>query len=126
MSEWALLLVIPAAITHAIWNYLTKKAGGVSLFIGIVAAVSSVIYLPVAVWAAVKDGVVLSWPQLGWLAVSGLWHMIYFCLLERGTVAGTCRWCIRLPGGLACFWRLSAPSVSWANTQVRRLLAGYV
>jgi Predicted membrane protein len=82
MEGWVLLLVIPAAFTHAIWNYLTKKVGGGSLFIGLVAAVSTVVYLPVVLWIVIKSDMSLNWLQLIWLAISGLWHMIYFCLLE--------------------------------------------
>ena len=82
MEGWVLLLVIPAAFTHAIWNYLTKKAGGGSLFIGLVAAVSTVVYFPIVLWTIVKGEMSLNVIQIIWLIVSGLWHMVYFCLLE--------------------------------------------
>lgn len=82
MEGWVLLLVIPAAFIHAIWNYLTKKVGGGSLFIGLVAAVSTVSYLPFILWIGIKNEISLNWLQLIWVVISGLWHMFYFCLLE--------------------------------------------
>lgn len=82
MEYWAFLLVIPAAFTHATWNYLTKKVGGGSQFIWLVAAVSTLLYLPVAVWICGREGFQITYEQACWLSGSGLWHVLYFCLLE--------------------------------------------
>lgn len=82
MEYWAFLLVIPAAFTHAAWNYLTKKVGGGSQFIWLVAAVSTFMYLPGLIWICSRDSFQITFAQAGWLSISGLWHVLYFCLLE--------------------------------------------
>ncbi|MEV0647008.1 DMT family transporter [Phytomonospora sp. NPDC050363] len=85
MHPLAIVLVLAAAVTHAVWNLYAKRAsdGGV-VFIWLNAAVSTVVYLPVGVAA-----LILSPPQwTPWVPValvgSGLIHLGYFSLLQRG------------------------------------------
>ncbi len=84
MTTTALALVLVAAFTHASWNYFLKRSGGGIGFVWLFAAVSALLYAPVAI------GVFL-WlrPNLGWVhfaaaAASALLHAVYYLLLDRG------------------------------------------
>jgi TRAP-type C4-dicarboxylate transport system permease small subunit len=50
VTSLALILVLSAAIGHATWNYLTKRANGGATFILLFASISSVLYMPLTVW----------------------------------------------------------------------------
>lgn len=84
MSLQALILVLLAALVHASWNIVAKKAGGDVRFVFF-----STFFL-ILVWAPV--GMVLGWRQIPhWQAAewqlilaSGVLHMIYFITLLRG------------------------------------------
>lgn len=85
MHPVAILLVLCAAVCHAVWNLYAKRAsdGGV-VFIWLNALVSTVVYLPVGVAA-----LILSPPEWTlWVPValigSALIHLGYFALLQRG------------------------------------------
>ncbi|GIG65779.1 DMT family transporter [Phytomonospora endophytica] len=85
MHPLAILLVLCAALCHAVWNLYAKRAsdGGV-VFIWLNAGVSTVIYLPIGATA-----LVLSPPHwTPWVPValigSALIHLGYFSLLQRG------------------------------------------
>ena len=89
MSAVSLALVLVAALLHATWNLLAKRAGeGGVAFVWLFGAMSSALYLPIAA------GVVL-WgePELGtdqWLVVGGsaLLHTGYFTVLQYGYRVG--------------------------------------
>jgi len=89
VSQGALVLVLTAALAHAAWNLAAKRAGptGVPL-VWLAAAVSTVLFAPVAVAAGVVagtgPGVVL---VLGCL-VSGALHVAYYVTLQRGYGVG--------------------------------------
>ena len=85
MHPVAILLVLCAAVCHAVWNLYAKRAsdGGV-VFIWLNALVSTVVYLPVGVSA-----LILSPPEWTlWVPIalvgSALIHLGYFALLQRG------------------------------------------
>jgi drug/metabolite transporter (DMT)-like permease len=85
----ALSLVLAAAFVHASWNLLAKRAGtgGVG-FVWLFGAISSVVYTPVALVV-----LFVARPHLGVVAIafmcgSGLLHMCYFTLLQRGYMHG--------------------------------------
>ena len=58
MTGLAIALVLGAALIHASWNYLLKKSGGGIGFVWAFAALSSLLYAPVAVGGAVVGGVI--------------------------------------------------------------------
>lgn len=88
MTPLALALVLTAAVLHATWNLLAKRAGGGTQFIFLYFILSSVIYAPVAitVW--------FLWPQsftpidVVFIVGNGALHLIYFFTLQRGYQLG--------------------------------------
>ena len=83
-SGLAIALILAAAIGHAAWNYLAKKANGGTAFIWLFAALSSLLYLPLAVWIIVVQQPVIGWHQLGFMLGSAVLHSLYFILLDKG------------------------------------------
>ncbi len=83
----AIVLVLSAAVAHAGWNLFAKRVpDGGALFVWLAAVVGLAFQLPFAAVTVVRDGMAASW----WLAfgVSGVIHLGYFVLLQRGYRAG--------------------------------------
>src|SRR5215204_884147 len=89
MTFFALALVLAAAVFHATWNLLAKRVGdGGAVFVWLFGLCSLVIYTPLA--AVV---VLVSAPHLGpveylFMFGSGVLHLGYFVLLQRGYAVG--------------------------------------
>ena len=84
MSAIALCLVLAAALLHASWNLVAKKAGGGSHFVLLGALFVTLLWAPAAVWvglAAVERLGVREWAVLGFSAVL---HVLYFRTLLHG------------------------------------------
>ena len=89
MTGASLALVLAAAVFHATWNLLAKRAGaGGVAFVWLCAGVATVIYAPVAAVAYVVTDPVIGWTELGFLVGSGALHACYFTLLQRGYKVG--------------------------------------
>lgn len=89
MNPAAILLVLGAALAHAGWNLFAKRVpDGGALFVWLVAAVSSLVQVPLVVLTVISLGG--SMPATWWLAlaVSGVLHLGYFVLLQRGYTVG--------------------------------------
>lgn len=84
MNGLALALVLMAAVAHAGWNFLTKKASGGLPFIWLFAGLASLIYAPVAVGVMVTQRPELGWKNLALIALTAILHSVYFTLLEMG------------------------------------------
>jgi drug/metabolite transporter (DMT)-like permease len=88
MPALALGLVLAAAVAHAGWNVLAKKAGGGVGFVWLYSALGAVMWAPVAL------GVVLvARPHVGlagaaFMAGSGALHATYFVALQRAYADG--------------------------------------
>ncbi|MGA3038192.1 MAG: DMT family transporter [Vulcanimicrobiaceae bacterium] len=88
MNSLALGLVLTAAVLHATWNLLAKRAGGGAPFIWLYFAISTLLYAPIAI------AVWLLWPQtftaidIAFIIGNGLLHMFYFIVLQRGYRVG--------------------------------------
>ncbi len=80
----ALALVLAAALLHALWNIVAKRAGGDDRFALISAVQLSLIWAPLGLW--VGWGVLPTWGWREWLAVaaSAVVHVLYFTTLLRG------------------------------------------
>ncbi len=91
MTPTALALVLAAAIVHATWNVLAKRARPVSTvaFVWLCSALSALAYLPVLVVLFVVAA-----PRgfgaigVAFAAGTALIHLVYFTLLQRGYRAG--------------------------------------
>ncbi|MFM7427961.1 MAG: DMT family transporter [Elainella sp.] len=87
MSVLALVLVLLSAVAHATWNLLAKRTQGGAAFLWLFAALSSLIYAPIAAVVWLRSAQLQ--PQSGWLmAGSGVLHVLYFLLLQRGYRTG--------------------------------------
>lgn len=100
MTPVAIVLLLVAAVLHASWNTVAKRAalagGGGPVFVWLFTACSSVIYFPVALY------ILLSSPQqaghaqvaalTGWTAAAvvmgGLLHLSYYITLQKGYSVG--------------------------------------
>jgi drug/metabolite transporter (DMT)-like permease len=87
MHPVAIFLVVCAAVAHAGWNLSAKRVPhGGALFVWLASVCSVVFLLPFVVVIVVQDGL----PGVWWLAfgVSGVIHLGYFVLLQRGYRVG--------------------------------------
>lgn len=83
----AILFVLMAAVAHAGWNLVAKRVpDGGALFVWLSAVCGLVFLLPLMVVVVGQGGL----PGVWWLAfgVSGLVHLGYFVLLQRGYRVG--------------------------------------
>ncbi len=80
----AVLLVLLAALLHASWNIVAKKAGGDERFVLLSGLMGSVIWLPAALWLG--WGEVPGWGAAQWMALwaSAVVHLLYFNSLLKG------------------------------------------
>lgn len=88
VSGLALALVLAAAVVHATWNLLAKRAAGGVAFFWLVFLVSGIAYAPVALAVAVWQHPRLGAVELGFMAGSAVLHLAYFWLLTRGYRVG--------------------------------------
>ncbi|HEV8436497.1 MAG TPA: EamA family transporter [Methylomirabilota bacterium] len=81
MTTAALLLVLAAALIHAAWNALTKRAGDPVAFLWCIGAVATVLYLPGAVYVLQAKG--FTRPAVPFVVATVVLHAIYFFALGR-------------------------------------------
>ena len=84
MTALALVLVLSAAVCHASWNVLAKRIHGGAELVWLYSTLSSLIYLPFAIW--VFAGMSESLTMMGWLFIAGsaVLHLVYIVLLQAG------------------------------------------
>ena len=87
MSIFGFSLVFAAAICHATWNYFVKRVQAGPELVWLFSTLSVVIYLPIAIWFAMR------WTGYGaiellFVAGSVLLHLGYFLLLQTGYRVG--------------------------------------
>ncbi|TCP54865.1 EamA-like transporter family protein [Tamaricihabitans halophyticus] len=89
MDSAAVLLVLGAAMVHALWNLSAKRvANGGALFVAAYYTVSAVVCLPLAVLWLLWEGSTPHWSWLAAGAVTAIWHVLYGVLLQRGYAVG--------------------------------------
>ncbi|MGA0609852.1 EamA family transporter [Caldimonas sp. KR1-144] len=84
MPTTALVLVLAAALLHALWNLAAKHAGGDHRFVLLVALFIVVLWAPVGLWAGWDTVPRWGWTQWGLVLASGIVHLAYFTVLLRG------------------------------------------
>jgi len=85
MTLVSLLLVITAALTHAAWNLLAKRAAMVgSAFVFAYSLCATLIYCPWVVWILLHEGMAWSLPIAACIVLSALLHLAYNLALQRG------------------------------------------
>ncbi|GAP37488.1 EamA family transporter [Piscinibacter sakaiensis] len=87
MPLTALALVLVAALLHALWNIVAKKAEGGAPLVLLSALGVAVLWAPLGLWAA--WGTLPHWGPREWglVLASGLTHLAYFHVLLRGYAA---------------------------------------
>ena len=88
MTLFALTLLLAAAVAHAGWNYIAKKAGGGAVFAWMFSVVSCALYLPLALWATLQSIPSIGLPAAGVLLATIVAHLAYFLVLQRGYRVG--------------------------------------
>jgi drug/metabolite transporter (DMT)-like permease len=88
MSITALTLILVAAVIHATWNLINKRASGHATFTWLVAVLSALFYAPITItiieiWQ-LKVGAI----EIGMIAGSAALHTGYFVLLNQGYRVG--------------------------------------
>lgn len=85
MSLVPLALVVLAAVIHATWNLLSKRAAEAGpAFVFAYNFVACVVYLPWVVWVLVHNAHNWNWPVAGCMLLSALIHLGYSLCLQRG------------------------------------------
>lgn len=89
MTVSALALVLAAAFVHATWNLLAKRAGdGGTTFVWLFASLSALFYAPLAVAVLLVERPRIGLAELSFMLGSGVLHLGYFLLLQRGYGVG--------------------------------------
>ena len=88
MTGSALALILAAAFIHASWNYLLKRSGGGNAFVWLFAALSAVLYAPLAFAVVWWTRPPLGWTALTLMLASAILHTAYYMLLDRGYRSG--------------------------------------
>lgn len=84
MPLTALLLVLTAAVLHASWNIVAKRAGGNHHFALLCSALIALLWLPVALWFGVQELAQWSLQAWGLVGASAVLHLLYFNSLLAG------------------------------------------
>jgi drug/metabolite transporter (DMT)-like permease len=80
----ALALVLTAALLHALWNVVAKKAGGDQRFALLSSVLVTVLWAPAAVWAGLSAVAAWGWIEWAALTASAAVHSAYFLVLLKG------------------------------------------
>ena len=89
MNPAAVALVVAAAVAHAGWNLCAKRVpDGGALFVWMFGAVAAAICVPLAVITVLVLDQTPTWTWLLAICLSGMLHVTYFLLLQRGYRVG--------------------------------------
>ena len=88
MTFYVLSLILTAAVLHAFWNILSKKANGRAPFIWLVYIASTFMYLPVLLYRIRQGDDVISQPVLWFSLSSAALHIAYYLILQKGYRSG--------------------------------------
>jgi len=88
MTAWALTLIVAAAVTHATWNFLNKRASGHATFTWLVAVLSALLYAPATITVIEVWEIRIDFVVIGLMAGSAALHTAYFVLLNQGYRVG--------------------------------------
>jgi drug/metabolite transporter (DMT)-like permease len=84
MTATALGLVLIAAVFHAIWNLMAKRAGGGPAFVWLYGTTSAFLLLPLAVALFFVGHPQLSFAGMSFMFASAILHAGYFVVLQEG------------------------------------------
>lgn len=85
MSFLSLGLVVLAALIHATWNLLAKRAAHAGVaFVFANNLVATIAYAPWVAWVLLTEGMAWGAPAVGFILLSALIHLAYSLCLQRG------------------------------------------
>ena len=85
MTLVPLLLVVLAALIHASWNLMAKRAASAGApFVAAYNVIGCIAYAPWVVWLLAQGAMSWSWPAFASILASGLIHLAYSLCLQRG------------------------------------------
>ena len=85
MPLYVLFLVLSAAVLHAFWNLISKKANGKAPFVWLMYIGSTIVYLPLLVYhIASNEKFQFTEPMLWFSLSSAILHIAYFLILQKG------------------------------------------
>jgi len=85
MSLAALSLVVLAALVHASWNLLSKRAAAAGVaFVFTYNLFACIVYLPWIIWILTTHAHIWNWPVAACLVGSAAIHLAYSLCLQRG------------------------------------------
>lgn len=84
MSGFSLFLILVAALIHATWNVLAKRASGGAPFVWLYGVVAAALYTPFAWWLIARDAHTLTLLSWGLALASAALHLLYALALQRG------------------------------------------
>lgn len=85
MSAASLALVVLAAVIHAAWNLLAKRAAHVGApFVFACTLLSAVVYAPWVAWILWHEGMAWTWAIAACLLLTGGLHLAYSLCLQKG------------------------------------------
>lgn len=88
MTLTAFLLVLAAAFCHATWNFFVKRLDGGAELAWLFAIVSSIIYMPAAMFIFIVEKPTFGLLEMGFVVGSAVIHLGYFLLLQAGYRSG--------------------------------------
>ena len=88
MTSFALALVLTAACCHAAWNILVKHINSGPELVWLFSVIAALLFLPAVIWVLVVQQPVLGAREIGFCIASGILHMGYFLLLQKGYARG--------------------------------------
>lgn len=88
MSLFGFSLVLAAAFCHATWNYYVKRINGGPELVWLFSFVSTLLYLPFALFIIISEKPQIGIKELAFVAGSSILHLGYFLLLQKGYRVG--------------------------------------
>ncbi len=101
MNHLTMFLVLAAAIFHASWNFLAKKAGNSPGFVWLFSTISALLYVPLLLTFILVEGLQLNGLQVFFILGTACLHIAYFLFLQRGYGAGDLSLAYPLARGVA-------------------------
>lgn len=84
MTSLAILLVLSSAFTHALWNFVAKRAIGGITFIWLFGVIEVVLFLPISLFIFIQGDFIVGPTEWVMIIGSALLHLMYFVSLTRG------------------------------------------
>lgn len=84
MTTLGFALVLAAAFCHATWNFFLKRINGGLELVWLFSVLSVLLYLPIAAYLVITDGLSLGFGELMFIAGSATLHLGYFLVLQAG------------------------------------------